>query len=155
MARPLTSTDRRSGQVIDTNNSGGIDSQDLPHVFIYETGKVVALRGDGSGVAWVTAKADYGYEGSLALGDLEGDGWPEIITARYSHVCALDGRTGAEKWCADVPAGTSCPYSYNNPSIADMDGDGVAEVVLGSAVLSATGMLLGAGTLGHGGSTSG
>ncbi|MCY1059273.1 FG-GAP-like repeat-containing protein [Nannocystis sp. SCPEA4] len=143
------------GQVIDTNNSGGIDSQDLPHVFIYETGKVVALRGDGSGVAWVTAKADYGYEGSLALGDLEGDGWPEIITARYSHVCALDGRTGAEKWCADVPAGTSCPYSYNNPSIADMDGDGVAEVVLGSAVLSATGVLLGAGTLGHGGSTSG
>ena len=143
------------GQVIDSNGSGGIDSQDLPHVFIYETGKVVALRGDGSGVAWVTAKADYGFEGSLALGDLEGDSWPEIITARYSHVCALDGRTGVEKWCADVPPGTSCPYSYNNPSVADMDGDGVAEVILGSAVLSATGVLLGSGTLGYGGSAGG
>jgi hypothetical protein len=143
------------GQVIDTNDSGGIDSQDLPHVFLYEGGKVAAVRGDGSGVAWVTAKSDYGYEGSLALGDLEGDGWPEIITAKISHVCALDGRTGLEKWCTDVPPGTSCPYSYNNPSVADMDGDGVAEVILGSSVLSATGALLGSGTLGYGGSAGG
>ena len=143
------------GQFIDTNGSGGIDSQDLPHVVLYETGKVTAVRGDGSGAAWTTAKSDYGFEGSLALGDLEGDGWPEIITAKVSHVCALDGRTGVEKWCTDVPPGTSCPYSYNNPSVADMDGDGVAEVILGSAVLSATGVLLGSGSLGYGGSAGG
>jgi hypothetical protein len=143
-----------AGQTIDTNQSGQIDAQDLPHVFIYEGGAVVALRGDGSGVAWKSGPG-YGNQGGLALGDLEGDGWNEIVTANVTKVCALDGRDGAQKWCANVPGTSADTYGYNNPSIADMDGDGLAEVILGSSILDSAGGILGTGLQGHGGAPFG
>ena len=143
-----------AGQTIDTNQSGGIDAQDLPHVFLYQGSGVVALRGDGSGVAWMSG-AGYASQGGLALGDLEGDGWLEVITANVTKVCALDGRDGAQKWCTNVPPASADTYGYNNPSIADMDGDGSAEVILGSSILDATGAIVGTGLQGHGGAPFG
>ena len=141
------------GPAIDTNGSGALDAGDLPHVFIYEYGEVVAVRGDGSGVVWMTAGGKYkvGVYGAVALGDLEGDGWNEVVTAVLDRVCVLDGRDGAEKWCTMIPADSCDDGGYNNPSIADMDGDGLAEVIVGSAILDSTGTIIGVGALGHGG----
>lgn len=140
------------GQTIDTNGSGALDAGDLPHVFLYEYDEVVAVRGDGSGVAWMT-DGKYAVEasGGLALGDLEGDGWNEIVSAVKMRVCVLDGRDGAEKWCVDVPPDNCDVNGYHGPSIADLDGDGTAEVILGSAILDASGGILALGALGHGG----
>jgi hypothetical protein len=145
-------------QTIDTNGSGAIDSEDTPIVFVYQGGqmsygggKVVALYGDNSGpVAWESALG-YGQDGGFAIGDLDGDGWPEVVTADISSVCALDGRDGSEKWCAVGLAGTMDPYSYNYPSIADMNGDGVPEVTIGRTIIhGTTGVILGQGSYGFG-----
>jgi hypothetical protein len=76
-----------AGQTIDSNGSGQIDAKDLPLVFLYQTGPVIALWGDGSGVAWQKA-GNYGKDGGMALGDIDGDGWSELITANESTVCA-------------------------------------------------------------------
>jgi hypothetical protein len=138
-----------AGQTIDSNMSGKIDSKDLPLVFLYQAQKVVALWGDGSGVAWQTAGA-YGQDGGLALGDLDGDGWSEIITANATKVCALDARTGAEKWCNPNLATSLDTAGYSYPAIADMDGDGLAEVVAGNAILDSNGLLIGKGAQGKG-----
>ena len=139
-----------AGQTIDTNASGDLDDDDLPLVFLYSHEDVVALWGDGSGVAW-TAEGFYGKSsGGLALGDLDGDGWPEIVTINNSAACALDARDGSEKWCS-VDLGDSIDANGTNyPAIADMDGDGQAEIVIGPKILSSTGQVIGTGKPGKG-----
>ncbi len=144
-----------AGQIVDTNESGAIDPTDMPVILIYQGGAVIALLGDGSGVAW-EAPGAYGLAGSgIALGDLEGDGWPEVITAGSNKVCALNGQTGAEKWCL---AGLAHPdfatSGYNFPSVVDMDGDGLAEVTVARIIIDSAGNLIAKGSLGKGGTAS-
>ncbi len=148
-----------AGQIIDTDGSGAIDSGDMPIILIYDgvrggtrvtLGRVVALYGDGSGVAWQSA-GTYGGYGGMAIGDVDGDGWPDVITAGVDTVCALDGSTGAELWCTGGLAGSMDGYSYNYPAVADMEGDGIVEVTIGDAILHGpTGALLGRGGMGIG-----
>lgn len=144
-----------AGQIVDTNESGAIDPTDMPVILIYQAGAVIALLGDGSGVAWQTPGA-YGLAGSgIALGDLEGDGWPEVITAGSNQVCALNGQTGAEKWCLGGLAHPDFATSgYNFPSVVDMDGDGLAEVTVARIIIDSAGNLIAKGSLGKGGTAS-
>jgi hypothetical protein len=51
-----------------------------------------------------------GYGNGLALGDLEGDGWPEIVTAG-PPASARSTADGAEKWC--VPGGAARHVANN------------------------------------------
>ena len=37
-------------------------------------------------------------DGGFALGDIDGDGWPEDVTSNATHICALSGRDGTEVW---------------------------------------------------------
>ena len=142
------------GQIVDTDASGALDDNDMPIILLYQAGAVVALRGDGSGVVWQTNGA-YGGDGSgVALGDLEGDGWPEVITAGYSDLCALNGQTGAQIWCVGLALGDIADFGYNFPAVADMDGDGLAEVTVGRVIVDSTGVVIATGTLGKGGAPS-
>jgi hypothetical protein len=138
-----------AGQTIDSNGSGQIDAKDLPVVFLYQSGPVVALWGDGSGVAW-QSPGNYGKDGGMALGDIDGDGWSELITANGSTVCALDARDGTQKWCTAGLNANLDPVGYSYPEIADMDGDGLAEVIVGSAILDSAGAVIGKGMIGKG-----
>jgi hypothetical protein len=145
------------GQLIDTNGSGSIDSDDMPVLLTYQGGtsgygggRVVALYGDGSGIAWQTSST-YGQDGGFAIGDLDSDGWPEVVTADVSRVCALDGELGTELWCVGGLSAAMDPSGYNYPSIADMDGDGSPEVTIGNAIIDGrTGTIRGRGSLGKG-----
>ncbi|MBL9101071.1 MAG: hypothetical protein JNL82_08945 [Myxococcales bacterium] len=139
-----------AGHAVDTNDSGALDPDDLPVVFLYQQKSVVALWGDGSGVAW-QAPGNYGEKGGgLALGDLEGDGWTDIVTADAFTVCALDGRDGSQKWCNPDLVDHLEPHGYSFPALADMDGDGSVEVVVGAVILDSKGKQLGIGTPGKG-----
>ena len=140
-----------AGQIVDTNGSGAIDDGDMPVIVLYQGGKVVAIYGDGSGVAWSTTGTKYGQDGGFAIGDVDVDGWPDVVTASSSEVCALDGRTGVEHWCTTGLSSSLDPYGYNYPSIADMDADGKPEVVIGNAILHGdTGVVRGKGKKGIG-----
>ncbi|MEE2658846.1 MAG: FG-GAP-like repeat-containing protein [Candidatus Latescibacterota bacterium] len=66
--------------------------------------------------------------------DIDGDGTAEIIVGTCdAHVVVLDGRTGAQRWrrplrnlfSSQAPATTLC--------VADLDGDGTPEVLVGTA----------------------
>jgi hypothetical protein len=124
----------------------------MPIILIYQGSNVVALKGDNSGVAWQANGAYGGAGNGIALGDLEGDGWPEVITSGQSNICALNGQTGAQLWC--LPGLLPPDFAtngYNFPSVVDMDGDGLAEVTVARIIISSNGAIIAKGTLGKGG----
>ena len=145
------------GQTADTNGNGILDDDDMPIIFLYSggtngtsNGKVLALLGDGSGILWQTA-AGVGQDGGFAIGDLDNDGWPEVVGVGTQRVVALDGQTGAVKWSSASVAGSLDSLGYNYPSILDMNGDGNPEVTVGNVILRGTdGRVLATGALGKG-----
>ena len=140
-----------AGVLVDSDGDGDLDDFDMPVVVMYQGGSVTALWGDGSGVAWQSSLRYYGQDGSFALGDLTGDGWPDVVTVSFDTVCALDGNTGAEHWCAPGLGTGLDSTGYSFPSISDLDGDGQPEVIVGATILDGlTGTLRGRGTLGIG-----
>jgi hypothetical protein len=124
-----------AGVIADSDRDGDLDDDDLPVILAYQNGAVHAVWGDGFGVAWQAMGRSYGQDGGFALGDVSGDGWPDVITASESMVCALDGNTGVEHWCRNGLSAALDPMGYSYPSVADLDGDGQAEVIAGSAIL--------------------
>ncbi len=145
------------GQIVDSNGNGAIDSDDMPAVVIYQggssgggNGSVVAVKGDGSGDYWRSA-AGMGQDGGFTIGDLDGDGFPEVVAASTNKLTALDGQTGTVKWTSRNLASSMDALGYNYPSISDMDGDGLPEVTVGNAILNgADGSARGVGTKGKG-----
>ena len=76
-----------------------------------------------------------------AAGDLNGDGWPEVVAAiRGGGMIAYEG-DGSVLWESDEPS--SSEFNPNGSiAIADLEGDGTPEIVVGRAVLDNMGELL-------------
>ncbi len=141
------------GQLTDDNGDGMIDAQDTPDVaFTTYSGSGYAsygylrvFSGDGSGEHLSVYSVSDGSStwtingsGGVALGDLDADGLPEIVTiANGGYVLALE-HDGSFKWASSSYSGSQ--YMY--PSLHDMDDDGYAEVIAGGLVLDHTGVTL-------------
>jgi hypothetical protein len=111
-----------------------------------------AVRGDDGRELWAAFPDGLMPGATPAAGDLDGDGTPEIVVATDYGVDAFasDGThlwTSGEIWSL---AGHVSSIA-DAPSLADLDGDGSPEIIVGNAVLDARGDLLWAGDLGQGG----
>ena len=138
------------GAVRDTNQSGALDASDVPFVFLVQSGRVHAVHGQTGQMMW-QGPAVASELGGLAYGDVTGDGVPDIVSAGTNQVCAMDGSSGTIHWCNQNLAGAMDPYGYNYPAIADMNGDGAAEVTMGSVIMKGIdGTQLGRGAHGIG-----
>jgi len=93
---------------------------------------------DGDGLAEVVAgntiyehdgqvRWTEGVDGYPAVGDLDGDGTPEIITVIDGRVVVREV-TGALRWTFEISDGRGGP-----PTVADFDGDGLPEIGVASA----------------------
>ncbi len=148
------------GNLTDDNGDGLVDDGDIPDI-VFSTftggdyrgeGALTAISGDGSGTWWSFLDVQghsFFSAGGVAIGDLEGDGLPDVCAAGYKEaVVCLEG-DGQLKWAA----GSELSY-YGCPAIADMDGDGCAEVIFGAQIFDCMGNLLGQGAYGNGGGYS-
>jgi hypothetical protein len=85
---------------------------------------------------------------SVAVGDIDLDGRPEIIACDASNVRLVAfEHDGTFKW----RSATLEAINMGAPSIADLDGDGTPEIVIGRQVLDNSGAIRWSGTFGSGG----
>ena len=128
-------------RLTDDDGDGDIDQDDIPAI-IHSTrsgNRLVAVRGtDGQEIFNVPGVSQFA---EVAAGDIDGDGIVEIIAANINRLIAFD-HTGAQQWTSDID---TLPSGYGAVAIANLDGVGLPEIVIGASVYSASGALLGDG----------
>jgi len=143
---------------------GDVDGDGMPEVVITtfadraytSDGALFVLSGDdGSeelGLLDVGGYAPYG-SGGVALGDVDADGTPEIVTSTTDARLIALHADGTLVWATESRGSDFSPATH--PAIADLDGDGMPEVIAGRAIFDgASGSLVGAGAYGDGGYAS-
>ena len=136
------------GQLNDDNGDGAINSQDTPDIVysLNSGGGLVSVNGKTGLVQW-TSNAIFDGTSGQAIGDVDGDGIPEIAAANGAGRIVLMNNQGTPIWSGSV----NSPLSYfMYPSIADMDNDGLAEIIAGNTIFNHDGTIAGVGPHGVG-----
>jgi hypothetical protein len=124
-------------EMVDTNHDGEVNLCDVPSVIVtvnggspHEPGYIFMLSGDAG---QVQAMFDGQVDASVtpALGDIDGDGLPEVVANdAQGHVVAYD-HTGKIKWSTTRVAEYYADENQYCGAIAlyDLDGDGKPEII--------------------------
>lgn len=130
------------GSLNDDDGDGDADENDIPDVVVVTYGSEDVIRvvsGDGSGTELLNIRnSGVQGQGGVALGDIDNDGWTDIVAPTNQRTLVAYDHTGTRMWTSgnlnSAMYGTS-----DNPAIADLDGDGNPEIICGSAIVSNTG----------------
>ncbi len=105
-----------------------------------EVGYLRALSGNNGSELFTVTDPNYlvNTASSVAVGDIDGDGQPEIIACAASgnRLMAFEN-DGTFKWFSP----TLDPINWGAPAIADLDHDGVPEIIMGRQVLNNDGTI--------------
>ncbi len=99
-------------------------------------GYVGVYKGNGSTFPGFPVAMDYIPGSAAAVGDITGDNIPEIIAESYYSVYAFDISGNVIEGFPYAP-GTDRVFSYSSPVLADLDGDGYREILVGDHSSSA------------------
>lgn len=126
--------------VVSTPVAGDLDLDGVPEVVVSDSGGTFVLDGETGLEKWRIPGTD-GYSG-VALGDVDGDGFGDIITTRgpygSPHTIEAWDAAGTRLWAT---VGGKGEETY--PLIADLDADGDVEVIVNEFVFDgATGAVL-------------
>jgi hypothetical protein len=138
----------------DDDGNGQIDLDDIPDVIVVLFGasvtdaRLVALDGATGALHWIS-DASVRQDVTPALGDIDGDGLPEIVTLtresewRVGHLIAFD-HEGRRQWTGDLVDQSQLTISIDEVclALADMDADGDVEILVGNALYDHRGALL-------------
>ena len=109
---------------------GDLDGDGKPEIVysLVVEGGVVALHGDGT-MLWTNTAHDFSYRGPTLV-DVNGDGLRDVVEGDSGDpsITAYRGTDGAILWDTDLDA----PWASGPLVSADIDGDGVSEILAGS-----------------------
>lgn len=116
---------KSNAMINDIDNDGSLEI--IVVTFIPQT-KVIILNSDGTDYPGFPVILEDGRVlSSAALGDLDGDNYPEVIAASLSgNIYAVSTATGANIAGWPVAAGVN---SWHGPNLADIDNDNELEVI--------------------------
>jgi hypothetical protein len=141
------------GQLDDDNGDGVVDDNDTPNLVAAPySGYIVAYEPDGS-VLWKITSSNI-EQSTPAIGDLDGDGKPEVVVGGLYGSKAVHGADGSKYW--DGPGSTGTKQYCGSIGIADLDEDGDPEVYTGRIIINGqSGATIGSGSYGYGSAISG
>ncbi|MCA9514410.1 MAG: VCBS repeat-containing protein, partial [Myxococcales bacterium] len=150
-----------AANLTDDNGDGVIDEDDVPDVVLTRftgssygsVGVITALSGDDGHELWSIASfvldgttyQPYSSSG-VAIGDLDGDGLPEVCFSTPSGLACVTVAapgSGSAVPTGRFVAGDCGTNPYVLPAIADVDHDGLAEVIFRSCVFAYDGTFVG------------
>lgn len=105
---------------------GDIDADGMPEIIVAGGSELWALSHDGI-VQWSASVIDESGATGASIFDFEGDGIPEVVYIDEQQMMAFDGQTGELKFYSSEHASATM---YDYPTIADIDGDNQAEIVV-------------------------
>lgn len=115
----------------------------------YGQGVLRAMSGDGQEELLNISNMDICGHSGLALGDIDGDDKPEIITITVDNAIQVFEDDGTLKWKSKA-YGPGLVHCGSYPQIADLNGDGSPEIISGPVILNADGSERGVGKAGTG-----
>ncbi len=152
------------GQTTDDNGDGQIDTNDIPDVVFVSYADQLAAEADGilriisgedgSDILSITDPQYrlWGFS-HLALGDIDGDGVIEIVGLKYQGGFIAFNHDGTVLWELG-PVGATTVRSSGGVSLADLEGDGLVEIVLGNTVVNHDGTVRWVGSVSYVGSNN-
>lgn len=93
-------------------------------------GYLGVFSGDGTYWPGFPVALDYIPGSAVAVGDITGDNIPEIVAESYYSIYAFDVEGNVLEGFPFTP-GNDRVFSYSSPVLADMDGDGLREIIAG------------------------
>ena len=138
----------------DDDGDGDIDADDVPDVVFYSyddgafsDANTRAISGADGTPLWTHTANRARPRGHIAAGELDpASPGPELVIVTQSDEVVLLSAGGSELWATAHPDG----LARAAPAIHDMNGDGSPEIIVGRAVFSSGGSLLGVGDAGKG-----
>ncbi len=122
----------------DLDNNGALEI--ITNKRIYPIGEVWVYRGNGTVYPGWPKALDHVPASSSAVGDITGDGLPEIVAESYLSLYAWDRNGNAVPgFPFTMPNGDV--NSYSSPVLADVDNDNVREIIFGSHATSGGGFV--------------
>ena len=154
-----------SNQVMMTPAVIDLNSDSIPDIVFstftgrsYQSnGKLRAISGEDGSEIWTVTDSAYEVlpSGSIAVGDIDNDSLPEIV-APYEDGSSLIAfeHDGTFKWRSSsikrYGGGLGGSVDWGGASLADLDHDGITEIIVGGSVLDNQGNILWEGSFGGG-----
>ncbi len=129
--------------------AGDLDADGVPEVVTArcEGPEIYIIDGKtGATKRTIIGPTDYPGGTAPALADLDKDGFGEIVLVGNDRILRAWNHDGSLLFASTIQVGYDQRYRFSVPSIADMDNNGQAEIIIGNQVFSGqTGALLASG----------
>jgi len=112
----------------DLGNDGTLEVVFVGRISSSAGWRVFALRATDGNLVWDHSLSD---QGDVALADLDNDGQLEVVVLYEGGGVIALRHNGSLYWSRSFSCSNSCSNPPNSPTIADLNGDGLREILVG------------------------